>query len=411
MPVTASHPFYFHGFVNYMMRSLKFTVWLVCMAASLFPFFSFFQMNILNVISKNLLEELAINKTQLGSLSAIYLYANAALLIPAGLLLDRFSTLKILLSGFFITIIGTVIFAFSNTIFLAQIGRFITGCGHTFALLCCFRLIADLLPMNRQAFAASIVITVAMMGGVMAQTPLALLIEFIGWRGAILVSAFLGILIAVFLGILLYLCKEKEIKTYQKNAFLQGLKCAFLNKQNWFCGLYISLLALPLIILGGVWGIYYLTTVHNLSEIQASFITSMLFIGTIFGAPLAGITADFFANKKVVMFIGSIGTLFSFLLILYVPDLSVLKLNILFLMLGLFASAQVIGYPAIIQNNEETYSSTAMAFANILVVGGAGTAQIIFGTLLQGSYSTAMYFLITAFIVAIFMNFFIKTKD
>src|SRR5579871_5475412 len=118
----------------------KLQPWLVCFTASLFFFYEFIQMNMLNAISTELMQTFSINATQFGKLSAYYFYANMIFLLPAGIILDRVSTKKIMLTALSICVIGTFAFALAPNIFVASTSRFFAGIGSAFCFLSGVRL-------------------------------------------------------------------------------------------------------------------------------------------------------------------------------------------------------------------------------------------------------------------------------
>ncbi len=364
----------------------NYAAWLVCFTAALFPFFAFIQMSLLNVLGSELIKEYSINHTQISFLSAIYIYADALLLIPVGLLLDRYDTRNILLFGLGLTVFGTTLFASAHTLFVAQVARFLTGCGHAFALLSCFKLVTDIFPAKRQALVIGLVIAIAITGGVVAQTPLTLISQYLGWRTSLWINVVLGVILFILIAsILYYHCTHKIInkQVFHFSAILKALSYSFLNVQNWLCGFYICFLSLPLMILGALWGTRFLISIYHLSPIQASFVTSMIFIGTIIGSPIMGWIADRLENYRLAMAMGACLTFATFLIILSNMNLSLLQLNMLFLALGFFASIQVVGYPMITLVNAKNYLNSAMGFTNVLIMAGCASMQLLFGWLLQ----------------------------
>src|SRR5579862_5129485 len=106
--------------------------WIVILAASLYFFYEFIQLNLFNAIDVQLMKAFNLNAPQLGQLSSMYFYANLLFLFPAGILLDRFSTKKILLCAITLSTLGTFIFAISSTYSEAAIARFVIGAGAAF---------------------------------------------------------------------------------------------------------------------------------------------------------------------------------------------------------------------------------------------------------------------------------------
>ncbi|MDA8561785.1 MFS transporter, partial [Gammaproteobacteria bacterium] len=114
--------------------------WFVTMTASLFFFYVFIQLNLFNSIDIQLMQAFHLNAPQLGQLSSMFFYANTLFLLPAGLLLDRFSTKKILLISILFVIIGTFVFGIAKTYFTAAAGRFAVGVGAASCFLSCIRI-------------------------------------------------------------------------------------------------------------------------------------------------------------------------------------------------------------------------------------------------------------------------------
>lgn len=82
-------------------------------------------------------------------------------------------------------------------------------------------------------------------------------------------------------------------------------------------------------------------------------------------------------------------------------------------MLGLFTSTQVISYPLIAESNTSENTGAATGIASVLIMGGGGIGQVLFGFLIQhhaGSgtqnYSTADFqFAMWMFPLAIILAF------
>ncbi|HSW71117.1 MAG TPA: MFS transporter, partial [Gammaproteobacteria bacterium] len=111
--------------------------WLATLTAALFFFYEFIQLNLFNAIDIQLMQDFQLDAPQLGQLASMYFYANALFLFPAGMLLDRFSTKKLLLFAIVLCTIGTFIFAISSNYFIAALARFLVGCGASFCFLSC----------------------------------------------------------------------------------------------------------------------------------------------------------------------------------------------------------------------------------------------------------------------------------
>lgn len=360
----------------------------VCFCAALFFFYEFIQMNMFSSIDPELMRAFSINATQLGTLSSCYFYANVIFLFPAGIILDRFSTRRVIQISMLICILGTLCFAKASTLISAEICRFLTGIGSAFCFLSCIRLASRWFPSQRMALVTGSVVTMAMIGGMVAQTPLTLLTTTIGWRQALLWDAGLGIVIWIFisLGVQDYpsnsITKNTTLPKQQLGHW-QGLHSSWLRLQNWLGGIYTCLMNLPIILLGGLWGSLYLTQVQNLTRTQASLAITLIFIGTVIGSPIVGWLSDRLCLRRPPMLLGAILSLAIMACITFTPHLSLTSLMLLFLSLGLFSSAQIISYPTIAESNPASLTATSVSIVSLCTQSAGVIFQPLFGWLMD----------------------------
>lgn len=364
--------------------------WIVVFSASLFFFFEFIQMTVFNSISSALMQSFQITGTQFGLLSAAYFYANVLFLFPVGLLLDRFSTRKLILTAFGLCITSTFLIAWAQHYYIALIARFLIGAGSTLCLLSASRLASRWLPPQQLGLAIGSVVTLAMLGGFIAQTPMTLLIEFTGWREALTLDAFMGI---VFWLIIYYNVQDfpSNYETQHKNnlielqqkGFLKSIAQALSNPQNWLGGLYTCLLNLSIFIIGSSFGTLFLEQVYKFSKAKASFACSMIFLGTLLGSPILGYISDRLGSRKYPMIFFSLASCLFISLIFFFNLFSWILICTIIFAIGFFSSAQVISYPLIAESNAPALTSSAIALASTLIMGGGALFQPLFGYLLN----------------------------
>ena len=365
--------------------------WLVCLSAGLFFFYEFFQLNLFDVINPFLRADFQIDATQLSWMSSAYVWANTLFLLPAGVLLDRFSVRRVIITAMLICIVGTVGFGLTHSYFWAFFFRFLTGIGNAFCFLSCVVLAARWFPPRRQALVIGSLVTMAFFGGMIAHTPMVYLNANFGWRQAMMIDGGVGALLVFWL---LYIIQDSpSVSGSQSNKPVESLKPAFIhalrNPQNWLCGLYTSCLNLPIMVFGALWGASYLQTVHHLSTISASNVVSCLFIGSMIGCPLVGWVSDSMGRRKAPMLIGAVLTLLAFMPLLIGYSLSSLSLSLVFFAIGFVTSAQVISYPCIAESNRPTSTGAATGIASVIIMGGGGVGQVVFGQLMQAHAGAA----------------------
>ena len=370
--------------------SRPYAPWLVCMTAALFFFYEFIEMNMFNTFSSKFIEAFRIDAVQLGFLSSFYFYADALFLLPAGMILDRFSTRRVILFMMLVCVIGTICFAIANGLLMAAFGRFLTGVGNAFCFLSCVRLTSRWFDGQHMALALGLVITIAMSGGAFAQTPLVLLMQAFGWRGSLLLIAGFGVVLMGLMYLLVYdypptYLKQhtEELETLQSMGVVRSLGLALGNPQNWFAGIYTSFLNLSIFIVGGLLGSLYLRQVYHFSQTQAATISMMVFVGTIIGSPLVGRISDELRDRRTPMIIGALLATIVMLLVIYPMHLSYSYFIVAFLLLGLFTSTQVLTYPFVAENNLKAVTSTAVGLSSMLIMAGGAVFQPLSGWLLQ----------------------------
>lgn len=370
-----------------------FMAWLICLSAGLFFFYEFFQLNIFDVINPSLRADFEINALQLSWMSSMYLWADILFLIPAGIILDRYSTYWVIIIAMSVCVLGTLGFALTHSFAWASFFHFLSGIGNAFCFLACVVLVSRWFPPRRQALVIGSIVTMAFLGGMMAHTPFAILYNQFGWRNALLIDAAMGAFLLFWIA---YVIQDKPIDTVlktenNKRPLYTGLLEVLGNRQTWLAGLYTSFLNLPIMVLCALWGASYLHIAHQLSDKSATNIVSLIFVGSILGCPLVGYLSDRQGKRKPVMIIGAVITLISLLPLFLGADLSALQLSLVFFALGFFTSTQVISYPFIAESNASENIGIATGVASVLIMGGAGIGQVVFGLLMQhhaGAMST-----------------------
>lgn len=362
--------------------------WLVCFVASLFFFYEFMQVNIFNAIDPFLLKEFQVSATRLGQLSAHYFYANVIFLFPAGIILDRFSTKKIIVLSMGLCVLGTFAFAYSPNIDFADACRFATGIGGAFTLLSNVRLASRWFPPKRMALVIGLIVTVGMIGGMVAQTPMTLVTDYFGWRNALRIDGVLGLVIIVLIFFVVQdypTGRESFFKAQLKNlhaiGFWKANFSAIKNLQNWLAGLYTSLVNLPIFLIGAMWGGLYLVQTQGFTRTQASYITSMIFVGTIIGSPVFGWLSDRIGRRKLPMIVCAVFAFIVMLIYMYSPHLTLFSAMLLIFLLGFFTAAQIISYPLIAESNTLMLTGAAEGLASVIIMAG-GLTQPLYGFLM-----------------------------
>lgn len=375
--------------MQFFQNNKKIDAYIICFIAALFFLFEFIQINMFNSIDSYVAKSYGLDGAGLGFISSIYFYSTVAFLLPAGQILDLFSAKKTILITLFACIIGIFGFSVTHNFYLACFFRLLEGIGSAFCFLGSFKIASNWLSKSELPFITGMIVTVGMLGGVIAQTPLSLLVSALGWRNSLQVDALFGLIIFVIIMTFLHDCPRKKVIEKLENTqkttinYWKTVKLVYKNKHNWFCGLYTCLMNLPMVLLGALWGTLYLKNVNGMAVKSASEIISFLFIGCIIGSPFYGFLSKITNKPKKLMVFGSLSTLIVSVVFIFYGGSNQMLLTILFIALGFFSSSQIFGYPAAAMKGLQENSAMSASVVSFTTMSGYIVFQPLFGYILD----------------------------
>lgn len=401
--------------------------WIIWLLSALFYFYE----NLLQVSPSVLVDELtqafSVNAAALGYISAAYFYAYAAMQIPVGVLVDKYSVRVLLTMAVITCALGCVIFAFSSNVTTASIGRLLMGFGSAFAAVCNMKLAANWFSPDRFPFFVGLMVTVGFSGSMVGETPLAHLVDFIGWRQSMLLLAGVGFVLAIIIVAIVQTRphgRHEEVK-HQQLPLLEGLKHVVAVSQSWILALYGGLMFASTSIFGGLWGVPFIQSAYHLNKPVAAGIVSLLFLGWVVGSPSTGWLASRARSRKQVMWVGTLGALLCMALILYL-SMPLFLLSFIVFAFGVCSSCFLPSFTFIKELHPVYYTGAALGFMNMANMLGGALGQPLVGYLLdlcwqgdiiatQKTYTLANYQLalsvLPAFILlSLILLFFIKEK-
>jgi len=304
---------------------------------------------------------------------------------------------------------------------LASASRLVIGGSVAFAFVGTLTILTYWFAPSRFATLAGVLQSSGMVGAVVGQAPLRLMVEQLGWRGAI---AGLGLL-ALVLAIAIFVLVPRRTST--ENTLLSGasrsndsFSSILTHRRNWFCALAGFGLAAPMLGFAALWAVPWLSTVRNFGQTQSAGIASMVFLGWLTTAPVAGWISDRLGQRKPVLIIGSVVSLFAFIAILLVQSESVLVMGSLFFLQGTGGCTMVICFSLMREYNARSHTSASLGLLNTCVVSSGAIMQPLIGLALDsrwqgtlsqgvrvysgGNYENAFLFLVAANVAAIFCS-------
>ncbi|MCP3967088.1 MAG: MFS transporter [Lentisphaerae bacterium] len=348
--------------------------------------------------------------------TSMYLIGNVVMFIPAGIILDKFSTKLVLLVNLLVMLVGVTGLLMVYSVVPAVCFMLLVGFGGASALIAVMRIVANWFRMEKSGFPIAIAITLGMLGGTFGSSVGSWIRNASSGHTVQVCNLALGIFI--FIGILLFVKDKPEggpVNESKEDTSELSMAASFARvlrtPQNWLAGLYTSLLNFPIMVLVFSAGPAYITNVFGEHlKGQAPTIMSALLIGTMIGGPVLGKLTDGMKSRKPLMIVCALLTIL-ILLPMYYKGLSGGMLIAIFFVMGLITSAQNLGYPVIGESNDHTLVATAMSLASILIMGGGAVAQNVFGILLEWfGYQVAYTLLPMCGVIALILAVVLKEK-
>lgn len=359
--------------------------WIIWSLAVVFLFYEYFIRVTPSLIVPELMQAFHINAGQVGLLSSFYFYAYAMMQVPVGFLSDRFGARYLLSFGCLFCGIGGLLFGMSASLFLASLGRFLIGLGSAFGFIGVIFVSTHWFAQKRWAFLIGMGNSIGMLGAVCGEGPLSYAIIKWDWRPVVIILALIGFII----GLIIYLVVRNDPKGSQKPRehqpveIAQSIKIVAKSNKTWIIGLASGCYYSCLSAFGALWGIPFFKTVYGFSTSLASFATSMIYLGFIFGGPLIGYFSDHLRHRKPLLLIFTVLTFCMISLIVYVPSIPVVWVFILLFICGLVASGQLLTYTFAIESNPLKVKATAVGFVNAMVFVVGSVMQPVIGYFLE----------------------------
>ena len=224
----------------------------------------------LAVVAPEVARDLALDPKRLGVLSAAWFLAFAAAQIPVGIMLDRYGPRRTVGLMLGIAALGCALLAAAPSLAVAAAGQVLIGVGCAPVFMGTLVVLVRWYPPERFASLSSVALAAGSAGGVLGTTPLALLAQALGWRGAFL--AFAGLVLAAALLVLLLVRDRPPGATAGSSAeglgeLLRSLGKVLGNRRLWaILPLAFSSYAL-LVTVRGLWAGPYLDAVYGLPPV------------------------------------------------------------------------------------------------------------------------------------------------
>ena len=378
--------------------SLAWTIWGF---GATFYLMGFFQRVAPAVMTAELMQEFNLNATALGNLSAFYFYSYVSMQIPTGILADIWGPRRLLTAGAFLAAVGALLFAMAPTIFWAYLGRFLIGGAVAVAFVGNLKLASEWFPARYFAMVSGAALFFGIVGAVFAGTPLRILVVAFGWRNTMLASAAVTFMICAGVWVIVRdYPGEKGYADFTDAAATRGNN----SRQRIFAGI-VEVLRYPntwllfvipgglvgcVLTFGGLWGVPYLSTHHNLPITQAAALNSALLVAWAIGGPIFGGLSDRIGRRKPLYFFGYTLAVIGWSIILFIPNLPIFLLAALLVITGFASGCIIISFAFAKESVPANLAGTVNGVINMGVISGPTLLQPAVGWMLDRYWTGAL---------------------
>jgi len=377
-----------------MKHKIHFMKWFVWGCAAVFYLYEYFLRVAPSVMVDDLMKSFGVNAAAIGVLSAFYFYAYSPMQIPVGMLMDRYGARRLLTFSTFICGVGSLFFCFAPMILVADFGRLLIGMGSAFAFVGIVYVSSTWFPPSQLALLVGLGNSFGMIGAIGGQDLLSFLVDSIGWRLSMFILGGFGFILAL----IIYIGMKREPKGKKKKLpeaknfkeVLTNLKFIAANRNSWINGILSLMFYATMSAFAGLWAVPFITKTYAVSKELAALAVSMNFFGWLLGGPLIGFYSDKIHSRRTFLFGAALLSLIALSLIIYMPPMPMALLFILFFLIGIFSSAQLLTFSISIEINPDNARGSAAAFTNFLVSAGGIFMAPLIGYLIDALSSGEM---------------------
>jgi MFS family permease len=231
-------------------------------------------------------ERFGVGTAVLALFSVAQLAVYAGMQVPVGVLLDRFGSRRLLLTGATLMASGQLAFALATDVRLAIAARLLLGLGDAMTFISVLRVVAKWFPPQRNPLVVQLTGVLGQVGALASAMPLVFLLHTYGWRATFVGAAGLGVVAVALIVAAVRDAPSHAVATGPHRT--AGLRASW-SQPGTRLGLWTHFVTS---FSGGVfallWGYPFLTEGEGLAPATAAALLSTLTVAGIVVGPLVG---------------------------------------------------------------------------------------------------------------------------
>ncbi len=376
-------------------RTLKYR-WVVWGVLALSYMIVYFHSYSMGVVKGSLISEYGITEATIVSIGNVYFYIYLLMQVPTGILADTLGAKMTAFLGTLIAALGTTIFSFSEGLSLLYIGRGLVGLGTAVIFVSIIKIQSTWFKDSEFGTITGLTCFIGVMGGAVAQTPLAMMVEAVGWRTSFRLISIVSALIALAIFFIVRnkpedlgmpaLNPKTEGSDQTSSGIMKSLWAVIRNPRTWPLFINYAVFYGTFVIITGYYGTSFISDVYGVSTIEASKYLIAAVLGTAVGSVVVGAISDrTLSRKKPLVYTGVIYVLvWAFFVFYNGGKIPMSLLAPVLFMIGFASCAYVMSWPTVKEVNDPKYVGVSAAVANI----GGFTGTIIIPPIVANVFVT-----------------------
>lgn len=359
---------------------------LICIIASTYTIYDFFIQVAPSVMTQPLMEGFHLNAQSLGFLGSSFFYAYALMQAPSGHWIDKWGVKKILILYSVIAALSCFLFSKTDYFLGLIVARVLAGTSVCIGFLASYSLVSQWLPHRLFSTYAAILHLLGAFGAILAQGPLALMVNRLGWR--VVMQDFAILTLGLTLLYIFFVADKPNYhaaKNTNKNkqSFFHAMKYCLKHHQVKWIALCGFLGWLPVSIIGSLWGVPYLMKVYHWNNVTASKACSFFWIGSAIGAFVLCWLSEWMKSRKKPLYLAFVMAFLSSTSLVMAPFISAWITYLSLFFLGVSVCMQTMTFCIIKENVATHYFTSASGVNNVgsMFSGAIGPSMV--GVLLQ----------------------------
>lgn len=355
-------------------------------AITLFFIFQFILRLSVGILQDEILVKYNINADDFGSLAGYYYLGYAAMQIPFGMMLDRYNFRYVTVVAIMVTMLGTLIFAFTENWEIVLLGRLLIGAGSAASFLAVAKTIKLFFKEEYHAMMIGFSFTFGLLGAVFGGKPMKIIFNHLGYNQVFYILCIICIVIAL----IILIVSDKKIERIEDQASgdvnFAGILKVFLNPVILLIGISGGLMVGALEGFTDVWAMPFFKQIYGFAREDSIFAASVVFIGMCFGGPILAFCANIINSLVIVIFATGILTSFIFFLLLHFITWDYYVLCGVMFALGILCCYQVLVFSLVSKLVSPQHTGIGIAIINCLNMSAGWIFHRIIGKSLQNNW-------------------------